>query len=70
MFSRDIVEGVDDDEAEGDEEHDPRRDDVRRDEEGDPRHHHKDRRRQVDVQEVGRYAARESDLKAVHGVVA
>ena len=66
---RDVVEGVDDDEAERDEQNDSRRNDVGRDEEADPRHDDKDGRRQVDVQQVGRDAAGQLDLHTVHRVV-
>ena len=68
--SRDVVEGVDDDEAECDEEDDPGGDDVGGDEEGDPRHDDEDGGRQVDVQQVRRHAPRQVDLQAVHRVVA
>ena len=44
LDSRDVIECVDDDEAERDEEDDPGGDDVGGDEEGDPRHHHEDGR--------------------------
>ncbi len=52
MDSRDIVESVDDDQAEGDKEDDPGWDDVGGDEEADPGHDDEDGRRQVDVQQV------------------
>ena len=67
---RDVVERVDDDEAEGDEEDDPGGDDVGGDEEGDPGHDHEDGGREVDVEEVGGHAPGEVDLQAVHRIVA
>jgi hypothetical protein len=67
---RDVVEGVDDDETEGDEEDDPGRDDVGWDEKGDPGHDDKDGGRQVDVEQVGGDAAADVDLEAVNGVIA
>ena len=70
LYSRDVIEGVDDDEAECDEEDDPGGDDVGGDEEGDPRHDDEDGRGKVDVEQVGRHAAAQVDLQAVHGVVA
>ena len=50
--SRDVVEGVDDDQTESDEQDDPGWDDVGGDEEADPGHDDEDGRRQVDVQQV------------------
>ena len=66
---RDVVEGVDDDEAERHEKDDSRRNDVGGDEKADPRHDDEDGCRQVHVQEVGRHAPRQLDLHPVNGIV-